>query len=206
MEYSEVQQIAKKTIEYTKTIIKPGMNLLDLRDLCERKMLELGADSFWYWDIGAFVFAGDETTIDLSPQCENIWGDYARTIILENGVVVDKREISNEEWRKGLQMEDRLHHELTEFVNTETTFEELYYHINEIILKAGFVNLDFMGNLGHSIVKNKNDRVYTEKGNTQRISEVKYFTFEPHISIPGSKYGYKKENIYYFQNGKPVEL
>ena len=210
MEYSEVQQIAKKTIEYAKTIIKPGMNLLDLRDLCERKMLELGADSFWYWDIGAFVFAGDETTvsvsgkkyvtsdrtiaendivtIDLSPQCENIWGDYARTIILENSVVVDKREILNEEWRKGLQMEDRLHHELTEFVNIETTFEELYYHINEII------------------VKNKNDRVYTEKGNTQRISEVKYFTFEPHISIPGSKYGYKKENIYYFQNGKPVEL
>ena len=146
MEYSEVQQIAKKTIEYAKTIIKPGMNLLDLRDLCERKMLELGADSFWYWDIGAFVFAGkqyvtsdrtiaenDIVTIDLSPQCENIWGDYARTIILENGVVVDKREISNEEWRKGLQMEDRLHHELTEFVNTETTFEELYYHINEII-------------------------------------------------------------------------
>ena len=97
-------------------------------------------------------------------------------------------------------------YKLTEFVNIETTFEELYYHINEIILKAGFVNLDFMGNLGHSIVKNKNDRVYTEKGNTQRISEVKYFTFEPHISIPGSKYGYKKENIYYFQNGKPVEL
>ena len=119
---------------------------------------------------------------------------------------IGKREILNEEWRKGLQMEDRLHHELTEFVNIETTFEELYYHINEIILKAGFVNLDFMGNLGHSIVKNKNDRVYTEKGNTQRISEVKYFTFEPHISIPGSKYGYKKENIYYFQNGKPVEL
>ena len=49
-----------------------------------------------------------------------------------------------------------------------------------------------MGNLGHSIVKNKNDRVYTEKGNTQMISDIKYFTFEPHISIPGSKYGYEK--------------
>lgn len=63
-----------------------------------------------------------------------------------------------------------------------------------------------MGNLGHSIVKNKNDRVYTEKGNTQMISDIKYFTFEPHISIPGSKYGYKKENIYYFENGKLLEL
>ena len=32
--------------------------------------------------------------------------------------------------------------------------------------------------------------------------DVKYFTFEPHISFPDSKYGYKKENIYYFnENG-----
>lgn len=96
-------------------------------------------------------------------------------------------------------------HELVEFVSKETTFEELYYHINEIILKEGFVNLDFMGNLGHSIVKDKNERVYIEKGNTQKISDVEYFTFEPHISIPDSSYGYKKENIYYFQNGKLVE-
>lgn len=228
MEYREVQQIAKKTIEYAKTIIKPGMNLLDIRKSCEQKMLELGVDSFWYWDIGAFVFAGDETTvsvsgkqyvtsdriiadtdivtIDLSPQCENIWGDYARTIILENGVVVDKCKISNEEWKRGLLMEDRLHCELIEFVNIKTTFEELYYYINELILKYGFVNLDFMGNLGHSIVKDKDDRVYTEKGNTQKISDVKYFTFELHISIPHSKYGFKKENIYYFKDGKLAEL
>ncbi len=228
MEYREVQQIAKKTIEYAKTIIKPGMNLLKLRELCEQKMLDLGVDSFWYWDIGAFIFSGNETTvsvsgksyitsnrviaendivtIDLSPQCENIWGDYARTIIIENGTVVDKFQVSNEEWKRGLLMEDKLHSEMTAFVNMETTFEELYYHINELILNEGFINLDFMGNLGHSIVKNKNERVYTEKGNIQKISDVKYFTFEPHISVPGSKYGYKKENIYYFDNGKLVEL
>lgn len=228
MEYREVQQIAKKTIEYAKTIIKPGMNLLKLRELCEQKMLDLGADSFWYWDIGAFIFSGNETTvsvsrksyitsnrviaendivtIDLSPQCENIWGDYARTIIIENGTVVDKFQVSNDEWKRGLLMEDKLHSEMIAFVNTETTFEELYYHINELILNEGFINLDFMGNLGHSIVKNKNERVYTEKGNIQKISDVKYFTFEPHISVPGSKYGYKKENIYYFDNGKLVEL
>ena len=226
--YSQIQLSAKQTIEYIKNTIKPGMNLLEIRELSEEKLLELGADSFWYWDVGAFVFAGDETTvsvsgkqyvtsnriitendivtIDLSPQCGNIWGDYARTIILENGVVVDRCKVSNEEWKNGLAMEDRLHHELVEFVSKETTFEELYYHINEIILKEGFVNLDFMGNLGHSIVKDKNERVYIEKGNTQKISDVEYFTFEPHISIPDSSYGYKKENIYYFQNGKLVEL
>ena len=148
----------------------------------------------------------DIVTIDLSPQNDNIWGDYARTIILENGVVVDKADVNNVEWRNGLQMEDGLHKELLEFANIETTFEELYYHINEIITENGFINLDFMGNLGHSIVKNKGDRVYIEKGNKQKLSDVDYFTFEPHISIPRSKYGYKKENIYYFEDSKLVEL
>ena len=91
------------------------MNLLEIRKLCEEKLLELGADSFWYWDVGAFVFAGDETTvsvsgkqyvtsdrvignndiitIDLSPQVANIWGDYARTIILENGKLLEDIEL-----------------------------------------------------------------------------------------------------------------
>lgn len=228
MEYKQVQQIAKDTIEFAKKNIKPGMNLIEVRKMCEQKMLEMGADSFWYWDIGAFVFAGDETTvsvsgkqystsdriinendivtIDLSPQNNNIWGDYARTIILEDGVVVDTGNVKNEEWKNGLMMEDRLQKELTGFVNLETTFEELYFHINELITESGFINLDFMGNLGHSIEKSRGDRVYTEKGNSQKLSDAAYFTFEPHISVPGSKYGYKKENIYYFENGKLVEL
>lgn len=229
MEYKDLQGIAKETILYIKTLIKPNMNLLDVRHLCEEKMLSLGADSFWYWDIGAFVFSGDETTvsvsgreyitsnrvignndiitIDLSPQYNKIWGDYARTIVIENGVVVDYiDEIRSEEWHNGLIMEERLHRELMGFVTPQTTFEELYLHINNLIIGEGFINLDFLGNLGHSIVKNRDERVYIEKGNHLRLSSVGHFTFEPHISIPNSKYGYKKENIYYFSNGKLVEL
>ena len=227
--YSQIQQTAKQTIAYIKKIIKPGMKLFDIRKLCEEKLLELGADSFWYWDVGAFVFAGDETTvsvsgkqyvtsdkiienndiitIDLSPQVGNIWGDYARTIIVENGEVVDDIElIQNQEWKSGLQMEEKLHAELFRFVTKETTFEELYYHMNEFIVENGFVNLDFMGNLGHSIVKVKGDRIYIEKGNKAKLGEVNYFTFEPHIAFPDSKYGYKKENIYYFDETGLVEL
>ena len=227
--YSQIQLAAKQTIEYIKKIIKPGMNLLEIRKLCEEKLLELGADSFWYWDVGAFVFAGDETTvsvsgkqyvisdriignndiitIDLSPQAGNIWGDYARTVVIENGKVVDDIElIENAEWQSGLQMEEKLHAELLCFVTKETTFEELYYHMNEFIVENGFVNLDFMGNLGHSIVKAKGDRVYIEKGNMAKLSDVRYFTFEPHIALPDSKYGFKKENIYYFDGERLVEL
>lgn len=229
MEYSEVQKIAKDTIEYIKTELTAGMKLTDIRKLCENKMLASGADSFWYWDIGAFVFSGDDTTIsvsgreyvtseriiapediitiDLSPQNDNIWGDYARTIILEDGKVVDDiSNIRNDEWRNGLLMEEELHKELIAFATPQTTFEELYYHINQLITDRGFINLDFLGNLGHSIVKDKNDRIYTEKGNKALLSSVDYFTFEPHISVPDSKYGYKKENIYFFKSGKLIEL
>lgn len=228
MEYYQVQKIAKDTIEYARSHIKSGMNLLDIRKMCENKMLELGADSFWYYDIGAFVFAGDETkvsisgkkyktsnriiesndiiTIDLSPQSKDIWGDYARTIIIQNGTPVELEEISNEEWKKGLLMEEFLHNELFDFTCPKTTFEELYYHMNHVIEEKGFINLDFLGNLGHSIVKQKNDRVYIERGNQTRLSDVEYFTFEPHISMKDSKYGYKKENIYYFENCKLMEL
>ena len=206
--YSQIQLSAKQTIEYIKNTIKPGMNLLEIRELSEEKLLELGADSFWYWDVGAFVFAGDETTvsvsgkqyvtsdrvignndiitIDLSPQVGNI---------VENGMVVeDIGLIENPEWKSGLQMEEKLHAELLRFATNETTFEKLYYHMNEFIVENGFVNLDFMGNLGHSIVKTQGDRVYIEKGNMTKLGDVKYFTFEPHIAFPDSKYGYKNFN------------
>ena len=205
------------------------MSLQELRRIAESKMSELGANSFWYWDIGAFVFSGDETTlsvsgkhyqtanriikendiitVDLSPQVGNVWGDYARTIIIENGVVVnDINKISNTEWKNGLLMEENLHHELLSFATPETTFEELYYHINGFIPSNGYINLDFMGNLGHSIVTQKEDRIYIEKGNTAPIGSVKFFTFEPHIAVKGSKYGFKKENIYYFENNRLLEL
>ncbi len=227
--YFKVQSIAKSTIDYAKEIIKPGLNLVELRKMCENKIFELGADSFWYYNVGAFIFAGDETTrsvsgkdyitsdyiiknndiitIDLSPQIKNIWGDYARTIIIENGKVVDEiNQIQNAEWKNGLLIEKELHSELLNFATSNTTFEELYYHMNDFIKKCGYINLDFNGNLGHSIVKNKNRRIYIEKGNKKKLSEVKYFTFEPHISTPNSHFGYKKENIYYFNNDKLIEL
>lgn len=195
MNYKEVQLIGKQTIEFIKGAIRPGMKLEEVRRQCEEKMLELGADSFWYWDIGAFIFSGDETaisisgknyktadkliqkndimTIDLSPQWKNIWGDYARTIIIEDGKVV----------------------------NENTTFEDLFYHMNAMIISEGFINLDFLGNLGHSIEKKSDDRIYIEKGNKNKLSDIAYFTFEPHISKPGSVYGYKMENIYYYESG-----
>lgn len=228
MTIHDMQNLNRDTIKYISSEIKPGMNLREVRMLCEDFLISHGADSFWYWDIGAFVFCGKETaisvsgreyetsdiiigendivTIDLSPQNKNIWGDYARTVIIENGkVVIDISNIQNDEWREGLQMEEYLHKSIQNFVTPDTTFEELYYHINKIITDKGYVNLDFMGNLGHSIVTDKNNRIYTEKGNKAKLSSVRAFTFEPHISLPNSPYGFKMENIYAFEDDRLIE-
>lgn len=45
------------------------------------------------------------------------------------------------------------------------------------------------------------DRVYIERGNRKPLGDVGFFTFEPHIATPGSVYGFKREDIYYFENG-----
>ena len=229
MTIHEMQNLNRATIEYASTVIVPGMTLARLRKLCEEYMLSHGADSFWYWNVGAFVFAGNKTavsvsgreyktddhiielndiiTIDLSPQNNCIWGDYARTLIVENGrIIKDIAQIQNGEWRNGLKMEEYLHEAMLGFVNENTTFEELFFYINDQIKARGYVNLDFLGNLGHSIVKDKRQRIYIEKANTEKLYAVEAFTFEPHISLPGSLYGFKKENIYGFNGGVLTEL
>ncbi len=83
MKNFEVQQIAKQTMAFIKSEIKVGMSLQELRQIAESKMLSLGATSFWYWDIGAFVFSGDKTTLSIS-------GKHYRTadkIIKENDII-----------------------------------------------------------------------------------------------------------------------
>lgn len=229
MTHREVQQIAKDAMDFLRQNIHAGMTLEEVRALCENKMLESGADSFWYWDVGAFVFCGDQTTlsvsgreyvtskkiigendivtVDLSPQVGDTWGDYARTIILEDGKAVSSIEkIKNAEWREGLLMEEKLHEKMKGIATENTSFDELYYQMNDFIKANGFVNLDFMGNLGHYIVRRKEDRIYIEKGNTSKLGDVEFFTFEPHISKRDSMFGYKNENIYYFENGVLKEL
>lgn len=228
-EHEKVQRIAKDTMAYIERAIRPGMTLRDVRRLCEEKMLSLGADSFWYWDIGALVFAGEETglsvsgrdyqtsdrrigekdivTIDLSPQRENVWGDFARTVVLEDGRAADGPSfVEDPEWRDGLLTERALHQRLLCSADPSMTFGELYEDMNRYIAELGYVNLDFLGNLGHSIASDRKDRIYIEKGNAERLSSVGYFTFEPHIGLPGSPYGYKHENIYFFRNGRLSDL
>jgi Xaa-Pro aminopeptidase len=209
--------------------IHAGQKLTAVRDLCEEAMLSLGADSFWYWGIGAFVFCGKDTTqsvsgkryetadrviqaediitIDLSPQRDEIWGDFARTIIVENGEPLhDSKLAKRQEWREGILAEEQLHAALIGLARPAMTFEELHAQMNSHILDLGFENIDFLGNLGHSIERKSADRVYIEPGNALRLDEVELFTFEPHIRRPNGDYGFKHENIYQFNGAVLAEI
>lgn len=229
MNYYEIQQIAKETINYIIDNIRSGMSVIQLKELAELYMKGKGIPSFWYYNVGAFIFAGEDTilsisgrnyypssrviknndivTVDLSPQFDHVWGDYSRTIIIENGKVAKKiNDMECEEFRDGLICEDKLHDKLREIATPDMTFEEVYIIMNSYILDLGYENLDFLGNLGHSIEKDKDSRIYIEKCNVSKLNSVKMFTFEPHIRKINSKFGFKKENIYYFKDDILVDL
>ena len=227
--HQQVQAIARETMKVAQQGIHTGQKLAAVRDLCEATMLSLGADSFWYWGIGAYVFSGTDTTqsvpgksyetadrviqaediitIDLSPQRDEIWGDFARTIIMENGEPLqDSKLAKRQDWRDGILAEEQLHATLIGVARPAMTFEELHARMNAQILDMGFENIDFLGNLGHSIERKSADRIYIEPGNTHRLDDVELFTFEPHIRRPDGNYGFKHENIYQFSGTVLAEI
>lgn len=223
-QYKKVQSIAKETIEFLKSFVKEGLSAKEIKDAAEKFMNEKGVNSFWYYDIGAFVFVGEETTtsisgrqyqvsdtkvqendlvtVDLSPELNGFWGDFARSFIVENGKVIEAEYSKLPEIVDGIEAENEIHKQFQNFINKNTSFEEAYTKMNSLIEELGFENLDFNKNLGHSIVKHKDDRIYIEAGNKTTFKEVDLFTFEPHIKKKKGKYGFKHENIYYFENSE----
>lgn len=221
--HRRMQNVAREAMAMTRDALRPGLTLGEVRGLCEEHLLEMGVDGFWYWGVGAFIFAGSDTvtsvsgadyhtpdyvlgndelvTIDLSPQRNGVWGDYARTLILENGTPLkDARETSNPQWSEGVRAEHRLHAQFRKVAAPSMTFHELAREMNNRITSLGFENLDFRGNLGHSIENDMAHRVFLEAGNHRRLDSVEMVTFEPHIRRPGGTFGYKHENIYHFHN------
>ena len=84
----------------------------------------------------------------------------------------------------------------------DMTFEEVYCLINSEITACGFRNLDFRGNLGHTIETAPDARRYLEKGNRLTFREAgRPFTLEPHIAS-SDRFGFKRENIYAFADGR----
>ena len=230
--YQNSQGLAKDTMKYLGNIIETGMSEKDIVIEAEKYMIDKGSEEFWYHGKGALVLIGKNTllsisgrdyvpsdlkvedidlvTIDVGPVLANCWGDYARSLMVYGGhVFFEENFEENEEteiFSKGFTMEKRLHNMLVKLAEPQMTFEEIYIVMNREILKQGFTNLDFNGNLGHSIERDKEDRIYLETGNKIELSGREFFTFEPHIKDENSKLGFKWEDIYYFSGNRLERL
>lgn len=105
--YAAMQQLAADTMQFIQNHIQVGQTADQIKTLCETYMLAHGAQSFWYYDVGALVFhhpdtllsvsgreyvpahtciqSNDMITIDLSPQRRRIWGDFAGHLLCKMG-------------------------------------------------------------------------------------------------------------------------
>ena len=221
-----IQLIAKDVL----AAIGSTINALDTEDSIAQRAIQMmkasGIHETWYYNCPAFVLLGSRSrisqsgrvyqaanepvgttnlvTIDLSPMRDGLWGDCARSFCIENGQHTANP--MNDDFIEGLAAQKALHEAMRDFVKPSTTFEELYIDANQKINALGFENLDFASNLGHSIVLNRDDRVYIESSNQMTLGSIKFFTFEPHIAAIGSRWGFKHEQIYFFNPGGLLEV
>jgi Xaa-Pro aminopeptidase len=219
-QYLKVQNIVLRTLHEIASFIQIGTTEKMIANECTRLLEKAGIKDWWYHGIPAFVLVGkrsilsisgrdyipsdtqvqmgDLVTIDLSPEIDGYWGDCARSYTVDGAI--------DAELSEGIEAEKQLHRLMQSIATPKMTMHDLYVFMNEEIKKLGYQNLDFKGNLGHSIEKEINKRRYIEAGNTTALGELLLFTFEPHISKLNSKHGFKRENIYYFENDKLIPL
>ena len=217
-QYRQIQSKARIVLEKIASSISEDSTELSISNQCIQLLAELGITQTWYYSVPALVLLGSRSclsisgknyipasekvgdrnliTIDLSPLNGDTWGDCARSFPIPKGRVNFTSQ--DPEFSQGIDAENILHKAFVNYVQPNMTFEMVFDEMNRKIFELGFVNLDFMGNVGHSIVKRKENRTYFMKGNTTRLDQVDLFTFEPHIRLSNGKWGFKHENIYFF--------
>jgi len=222
----QVQNIALRVLRDIVPFIESGRTERNIVDECTRRLEQYGAKDCWYHNVPALVLVGERTTlsvsgkdyrpsdavilandlvtIDLSPMVHQFWGDCARSYIVESGRVRPPEESSPLGY--GIFIERQLHDLMKRIATPETSMHELYMVMNQSIENMGYKNLDFRGNLGHSIENHMDDRRYVEANSQTRLGDCDLFTFEPHICRENDVWGFKMENIYSFEHDKAEPL
>ncbi|HSW15219.1 MAG TPA: M24 family metallopeptidase [Solimonas sp.] len=226
-EHRAVQAVAKSVLSALGPTISPEDTEQTIAARATTMLSDRGISDTWYYNCPAFVLLGsrsclsisgreykpsEETvgstnliTVDLSPLLNGIWGDCARSFFVEDGAWTSTPSL--QAFSQGAHAEIALHEAMQKFVTPRTSFEELFQFANVEIARLGFENLDFLGNVGHSIECTREARRYIEQGNLQLLGDAGLFTFEPHIRKRGERWGFKHENIYHFtEGGHAVEL
>ncbi len=222
-----IQNAAKAVLSAVGSVISCDSTEQSIAAFAVERLAQFGYSETWYHSCPALVLLGSRSclsisgreyapatelvgetnliTVDLSPCKDSCWGDCARSFVVENGRVVSTP--LEPEFQRGNAAVQELHMKVLGWLTPETTFGGLYDLANRLIRSAGLENLDFLDNVGHSIAMDLADREFAEAGNRRALGSVPYFTFEPHVREIGGRWGFKHENIYYFNDaGKLTEL
>ncbi|WP_348946382.1 M24 family metallopeptidase [Chitinibacter sp. FCG-7] len=212
-----IQNIARQVQDALAGLITADDTEASIAAKASQLMASHNIHTTWYYDCPAFVLLGSRSqlsisghdyrpasekvgefnlvTVDLSPSLGEVWGDCARSFCVENGRV--STEVASPIFQQGILAERQLHAELIEFARPDMSGGELFDWANARIKALGFSNLDFLGNVGHSIATRREDRYFIEQGQQQRLGDMLCFTFEPHIAAD-ERWGFKHEEIYAF--------
>lgn len=221
-----VQDAARYTLDAITEFIRPGISEIELVHLCDTLQRGAGIDSYWYKSLPALVLVGKRSTlaisrepytpgdfriqdtdlvnIDLNPAIDGYCGDYARTYYIEDGKVRRRPQLKAE-FIRGDQAQITLHALLYRIARPELTFDGLLQVMQKEILHLGFEQLDA---IGHNVQREMDRTGFDcmELGSSRTLGEAGFFTLEPHIRVLGGSYGFKHENIYYFDGPVLREL
>jgi hypothetical protein len=225
--YRSVQRVAKEVLADLESTICADDTEYSIALRAHEGLCSRGVSETWYYTCPAFVLLGARSclsisgrdyvpalervgqtnlvTVDLSPMKHGAWGDCARSFIIEGGRSTQAP--TQTEFIAGRQFLNALHTSMQQFVTPRTSFHQLFEWTNAKIGEAHFQNLDFAGNVGHSIATRREDQQYIECGNHRMLADVPFFTFEPHVRAVAGRWGFKHENIFFFDSiGRLEEL
>jgi Xaa-Pro aminopeptidase len=221
--HEQAQTLARESLAAIADCIRPGATEASLLADCRRLMDARGATGYWWFGVPAVVLAGtrlrvsvegdvflpsdtpiapdDMVTIDVAPEIDGIWGDCARSFFLKDGRLVTAEEAGPEQ-AAGMAAEAALHRHLLEVARPAMTFRDLHAEMDAKVRALGFENLDFLANYGHDIGTDLHARAFIDAACAARLDTAPMFTFEPHIARPGSRFAFKYEEIYRFEDAR----
>lgn len=220
--YRDVQNKAKLVMQKLPTMLTPDDSESSIAEKAYQLLCEAGLTETWYYDCPALVLAGERSclsisgrfyqasqsaiggknliSVDLSPALGQVWGDYSRTFAFEFGAYTEQPKTL--EYKNGLNFVRQLHKEMKVWLTPETSFHQLFHWANVRIRESGFVNLDFRSNLGHSLCADREQRLFIQADNHRALAECDFFSFEPFIRLKGGHWGFKHEDVFYFDQNE----
>jgi Xaa-Pro aminopeptidase len=224
--HKRIQQATKTVLEKLPYLLHSDDTEISIADKCHQLLCELGYPKTWYYDCPALVLLGSRSclsisgklyrpsqekigtmnviTVDLSPLDNDTWGDCSRSFTFEFGSFTATPKTL--ECKNALHFLQHLQQEMMAAIKPTTTFGQLFEWTNVRIRESGFVNLDYRNNVGHSIATTRENRQFIEANNQMPLGEASFFSFEPFIRLKGGKWGFKHEDIFYFNDDERLEI